>query len=184
MRSSDNREFYDFDYLIMAIPAPQAAILLAGQTRHYQFVKDIKMQACFTLMIGLTQAIDIGFDAAFVNNSILSWIANNSSKIGRPANMSLVINADNDWSEQHIDEDIEVVKHEMLTALNEIIELPEQNIGHIDMQRWRYANATDRKEFSLYDEQLNLGICGDWLVAGKVEGAFISGMDLFSKISA
>ena len=44
-----------------------------------------------------------------------------------------------------------------------------------------YPAAT--KVFSCYDQSLNLGVCGDWLIGGKVENAFLSGLDLYKNIN-
>ncbi|MFT5703536.1 MAG: putative NAD/FAD-dependent oxidoreductase, partial [Rickettsiales bacterium] len=36
---------------------------------------------------------------------------------------------------------------------------------------------------SLFDANMNLGICGDWLISGRVENAFLSAVDLCKNIN-
>ena len=57
--------------------------------------------------------------------------------------------------------------------LNADIPLP----SHQHIQRWRYANTKNSEELPLMiDNSLSLAACGDWQQAGRVEGAFISGL--------
>ena len=179
---SDNLQ--NFDYLILAIPAPQAANLLPNNCKYFDMVNNIKMLGCFTLMLGFHKPLDLGFDAAKVKNSIIQWIAVNNSKAQRLENFSLVVNSSNQWAEKNIEIDTEIATKKMLTALNNIISINENNIAYKNMQRWRYANSPVRAgQKSLFDKELNLGICGDWLISGKVENAFLSALDLYKNIS-
>ena len=51
--------------------------------------------------------------------------------------------------------------------------------------RWRYADteaSLDRN--CCWDEDARIGLCGDWLNGGKVEGAWLSGRGLARRIGA
>ena len=181
---TENEEFGDFDYLILAIPSHQAAELAPKSFKYFDLISKAKMLGCFSLMIGLEKELKLDFDAALVKDSIINWISLNNSKPGRPNATSLLVNSSNDWAESCIEDDLDSLKQQMLDQLSKIIDLDSDNINYSTLHRWRYANCVPRNgEKSLFDPDLKLGVCGDWLTSGKVENAFLSGIDLFQKIS-
>ena len=183
LQTINNQVFNDYDYLILAIPAPQAIALIPSQFKYTELVKQISMSGCFTLMLGLNKNLNMQFDAAVVKQSIISWIAKNHSKSDRPHGFSLVVNSSNKWADANIEADITQVKDKLLDTLKSIIELKDDDIEYSTLHRWKYANAGLRKgEKSLFDSQLNLGLCGDWFISGRVESAFLSGMNLISQL--
>ena len=55
--------------------------------------------------------------------------------------------------------------------------------SHIDVQRWRYANIDKQPgRPEQIDETLRLGICGDWLIRGRIESAFTSAERLLAAL--
>ena len=49
--------------------------------------------------------------------------------------------------------------------------------------RWRYADTEPAlMQGSWWDAQMRLGLCGDWLHGGKVEGAWLSGRALAQQV--
>ena len=184
LKTLENDIFEDFDYLILAIPSHQAVNLIPGNFKHFDIVSNIKMSGCFTLMLGFQEDINLEFDAALVKESNISWISLNSSKPGRKNGYSLVVNSSNRWADENIEEELEIIKEKMITSLKEIINFDFNNIDYQNIHRWSYANAALRKgDKSLFDKSLNLGICGDYLISGRVENAFLSGLDLYKNIN-
>ena len=48
---------------------------------------------------------------------------------------------------------------------------------------WLYANNLKREIYPVFfDQGLQLGVCGDWCVGGRIEGAFTAAFDLVEKI--
>lgn len=184
LNTSQSELFENFDYLFLAIPSNQAINLIPESFKYYYNVSNIKMSGCFTLMIGFKDNLEMDFDAARVKESIISWISVNSSKPERPDGFSILVNSTNHWADQNIEEDLEVVKQKMTTSLQKIVNFDLDNIHYHNLHRWRYANADDRKgDKSLFDPALNLGVCGDWLMGGKVENAFLSGLELYKNVN-
>ncbi|MDA9817652.1 FAD-dependent oxidoreductase [Flavobacteriaceae bacterium] len=184
LKTIEDEIFNNFDYLILAIPSHQAINLIPKDFKYFDTISNIKMTGCFTLMIGFKEKLSIEFDAALVKESNISWISVNSSKPERPNGFSLVVNSSNKWADENIEEDLEVVKEKMITSLKEIIDFDSNNIDYQNIHRWRYANANSQKgNKSLFDPNLNLGICGDYLISGRVENAFLSGLDLYKNIN-
>ncbi|MDE4980357.1 amine oxidase, partial [Francisella tularensis subsp. holarctica] len=77
---------------------------------------------CFSLMFGYDKSINLGFDAALVNDDIISWISLNSSKPERNTTSCLVIHSSNQWADNHIndnrDEILEIIFERAKKILN------------------------------------------------------------------
>ncbi|MBL6664558.1 MAG: FAD-dependent oxidoreductase [Rickettsiales bacterium] len=182
LKSANNDIFDNYDYLILAIPSHQALNLVPRNFQHYTRIENTKMIGCFALMLGFSEQLKLDFDAALVKESIISWISINSSKPDRPDYFSLVINSSNKWAEENLENDPEELKQILIKELKNIIDFDTDKLVHQILHRWRYANIKKQEgEKSLFDPNLNLGICGDWLISGRVESAFLSGIDLASK---
>lgn len=183
---TDKGEIFDnFDFLFITIPPEQALLLINDNFKYINTIKNIKMLSCFTLMLGLKKTIDVNFDYATVQGSILKSISFNNSKPLRNANVSLVVHSSNEWSDDNIEEPIVFVKQKMLKDLREIIDLDLDEILHQNIHRWRYATSSIREgSRSFFDHDMFLGVCGDWCVDGTVEGAFVSAMDLYHKCNS
>jgi renalase len=183
--ATDDYEYKDYDYLFITIPSDQAVNLLPEDFKYYDLVKNIKMLACYTLMLGFKDKLNIPFEAARINNSPLEWIAVNNSKSLRPDVCAITINSSNLWAKKNLDHDIGQVKEIMLNELAKIITFSKSDLEVNNIHRWRYANAENRDDKhtkSLFDEKLKLGISGDWLIGGRVENAYLSALDLARKL--
>ena len=184
LKNNNDEIFSDYDYLFLAIPSHQAINLIPKNFNYFALVEQIKMQGCFTLMLGFAEDLGLSFDAAIVKESIISWISLNNSKSDRPESCALVVNSSNEWAEKHIERDIEILKAQMIQELNNILPQTKTKILYENIHRWRYANTEARRGMkSLFDANLNLGLCGDWLISGKVESAFLSALDLYNNIN-
>ncbi len=172
-----------FDYLVLALPAPQVRSLVESVDHSLAALSSsLNMQGCWTVMVRPPRALDMPFDAAFINDEIISWMARNNSKPGRTGQESWTIHANPQWSQQWL----ELEKEE---ASRQIIEYAEKLGLHcqnaeISIHRWRYASgAINLENGSMFNEVNKLGICGDWLNGGRVEGAWLSGYQLATAIS-
>ncbi|MBC7756371.1 MAG: FAD-dependent oxidoreductase [Bdellovibrio sp.] len=164
-----------FDALILAIPSPQAQALLQQPAPKLAGVAaGVKMRGCWALMCRFNAALSLPFDGLFVNNNLLSWVARDSAKPQRnQQEETWVLHASSEWSEAHIEDDAETVAALMLAAFVKLGgEMPQSYTAH----RWRYADCVDYLEIGCaWDADLQLGLCGDWLNGGKVQGAWLSG---------
>lgn len=183
-----------FDSVILAIPAPQAAVLLQPIASHaHSICQSVEMQPCFALMLALTAKIKPGFDGLFINHGCLSWIANDSAKPGRNHDdaQTWVLHASSDWSERNVNAEHPYIIEEMLKAFHFILQkaIPNQEpeallkIKQQTLHRWLYADCKTYLEHTFYyDQELKIGLCGDWLNGGKIQGAWLSGHDLAKKL--
>ena len=167
-----------FDYLVLAIPAPQSYALTKLVDRSIEVIcSSVNMQGCWTAMARLSEKVDMPFDAAFINGEIISWISRNNSKPGRTGYETWTIHANPQWSQQWIELDKEEARKRILESAKKL-GLNCQN-AEISIHRWRYASGAINTEMGfILNETNKLSLCGDWLNGGRVEGAWLSGYKL------
>lgn len=169
--------FGPFDMLVVTLPAPQAANLLA-QHPFRNTAADISMTPCWAVMVAFQSRIEVPWDGAFVHSSLLSWVARNSSKPGRSVHPDCwVLHAGGDWSRDHLEITPEIAASEILDAFAAVMSLPLPNYEFLKAHRWRFSHGSDANPHRiLCDPTTGLVSCGDWLSGGRVEGAFLSGL--------
>ncbi len=182
-----------YDTLVLAVPAPQVLPLLAGVSASgHAIAASVRMRASWALMLRCAQRIDLPFDAAFINAGALRWIARDSSKPGRSGTEegaeTWLLHAKAEWSEAHIEDDPASVTAALLEAFVALGGSTQaiSSTAH----RWRYADTDPASTpaagnpSSWWDAQARLGLCGDWLHGGKVQGAWLSGQHIARSLLA
>ena len=167
--------------VLLAVPAPQVAPLLKQlEPGLVALAGRAVMRGSWALMLRFAAPVDLTFDAAFVNQGPLRWIARNSSKPGRNGEESWLLHARPEWSEAHLEDDPERVAAALLDAFGQLGGLaPQDWTAH----RWRYADTEPPlDEGCAWRPDIGLGLCGDWLNGGKVEGAWLSGRALAEQV--
>jgi renalase len=170
-----------FDAVVLAVPAPQAAPLLHEVApQQAALAAEVSMEGCWSLMLDYAAPLHLGFDAAFVNQGPLRWIARDSSKPGRIGRESWLLHASAAWSEAHIERSGDEVAALLLAAFARLGgTAPQRWSAH----RWRYASTPQvRTEQCWWEPAQGLGVCGDWLNGGTVEAAWLSGTALAQRI--
>ena len=167
-----------FDYLVLAIPAPQSCALAKLVDHSIEAIcLRVNMQGCWTVMARFSEKMHMPFDAAFINDEIISWISRNNSKPGRAGQETWTLHASPQWSQQWIELDKEEAGKLILESAKKL-GLNCQN-AEISIHRWRYASGAINTEMGfILNEDNKLSICGDWLNGGRVEGAWLSGYKL------
>ncbi len=168
-----------FDFVICAVPAPQADHLLSptGFSGADILQDDIKMQACFTVMAGFDTPLDLPWDTLRSEDGAASWIAHNSSKPGRARDQAtVIIQSGPDWSERHVGHPKDALERIMLERASELMGLDAAAAKYTTIHRWLYASVLEGAgQDCLSDEGLGIIACGDWCLGGRVEGAYLSG---------
>jgi renalase len=169
--------------VVVALPAEQAAILLAGHEPALEtWAAGSRTDPCWTVMAAFDQSISIEADV-LREQGPLGWAARNSSKPGRDKTIETwVLQGNPDWSRQHLEDSAETVCNALLDALQQSSskDLPRPIV--IQAHRWRFARSARGTEGALWSPQSGLGCCGDWLIGPRVECAYESGTALAERL--
>lgn len=187
VESSDVLWADDFDAVVLALPPAQAAPLLAPHQREWaQRASLTVMQPCWTVM-GISDPIPglRAWDMARPEPGALAMVLRNETRPGREARrdeVHWVLHAKAGWSRAHMDQDSAWIAAAMQQALSEWLGEP-LRWQHAVAHRWRYAmpQAAGRHPITpggWWDGSLRLGVCGDFLGGGGVEGAWRSAQSL------
>lgn len=190
-----------FDAVALAVPAPQALALLdavevvdgvapfdpvnavgalgAVDAGLRKLAAAVAMRPCWALMARFDAPTGLAFDAAFVNAGPLRWIARDSAKPGRTGRTGAEtwsLHASAEWSQAHVQCTPAEVTDALIAAFRALGgPAPSACTAH----RWLYADSAQAlHEACAWSETHRLGLCGDWLHGGRVEGAWLSGRAL------
>ena len=124
------------------------------------------------------------FDALFGgDHPLFDFIAVENSKPGRQSNY-IVVHATPEWSTQHLESDPAEISELIREAFSETFQVTTQaRLSH----RWRYARPINPKftaQKGIYQVSPNLWVAGDYLAGGRVEGAYLSGLEAAERILA
>ena len=177
-----------FDLVILAIPAPQAAKLVAPICNDaHAMAEDATYDPCWA---GLFAAPGNAFgglrSGSIQDDLVLAWVGRRWDRhpveAGDGAIDCVVVHATADWSRGNLEResgDVVGALRERLMAHAGSEFTPIYEAAH----RWRYAivERSVAKTCLWYDD-LMLGLCGDWLHGPTVESAWISGQTLAREI--
>jgi predicted NAD/FAD-dependent oxidoreductase len=173
------KQFGSFHWLVMTAPAAQTADLAAGFPDLVTYSGERSMLACFALMLGFEEPLDLQWDAALIRNANISWISVNSSKPARKRLFTLVAHSTNAWADAHLEDGSEFVVGHMLDEGSLITGMDLRTAVHCQVHRWRYANIAGQAGPKYFMDDVNgLAACGDWCMRGRVEAAFTSAYEL------
>ena len=167
-----------FDRVMVSIPAPEAARLVAHLPALAERVGAVRMQPCWVVMAAFEERVAARFDAAFVHGSPLGWIARNTSKPKRDWKVDAwVLHATNAWSQAHVDDDPEHVGSFLMEAFEDLVRAGLPRAFYATVHRWRYANADPPLAAGALDDAASrVTLCGDWCLGSRVEDAYLSGL--------
>lgn len=183
-------QYEPFDWVISTAPQPQTRALFAD---HCDWNKgadsgtdigQVAMSANYTLMLGLADLPDPGFDAARVKNLGIEWITVSSSRPGRNDLPGLVIQSNNQWAQEHLEVDDTRIIELMLADLETALGQPLPEIRQMALQRWRHAKVEQPLDADcLLDQDQHLAACGDWCLGQRLENAFLSACSLGQRVA-
>ena len=173
----------EFDQVIITAPPAQARALLADSNltelaaRLEEPVQ--KVLPCWAVAAHFAQTPWTEHEGMRVEHPVLYWVANNSSKPGREdSGQWWVLHAAPEWTKSHVETPAPEVARLMIEAFRELTGCsaePDEVVTH----RWLYARSEDgNRPGHLWFAGDNIGIAGDWLSGGRVEGAFNSASGL------
>ncbi|MEO1312018.1 MAG: FAD-dependent oxidoreductase [Pseudomonadota bacterium] len=173
----------EFDAVVAAVPAEQAAQLLKAVPALATEAEAARSAPCWAAMFGYDAPLDCGFDAVKSKSGPIAWLAREGAKPGRDAGERVVVHASPDWSAAHLELQPEEIAGRLAAALSELIGAPGPNFAQA--HRWRFAQVAKPAESAFaYDPTQGIGVCGDWRIGPRVEAAWTSGDALGEAVTA
>lgn len=163
--------------LVITAPLPQARALLvtAGLEQALAMADSVVMQPCWAVLASTAGRHDPGWDAAFVNDGPLAWVAADGSKPGRTGH-TWVLHATAEWSHANLESDPEAVSAQLVEAVRALPGMADFEPVGVTGHRWRFARASSPLVLGcIHEPDIRLAVAGDWLGGDRVEGAWRSG---------
>lgn len=168
-------EIGPFDAVVLAIPAEQAAAIVSlHDFSMARIALMARSQPCWAGMFVFDRQLD-GLPPAIRNAGGIAWAARNSAKPGRAGPEAWIVQATAAWSDAKLEDPPGHIADQLLAGLA-------QAAGHALPQpiaaaahRWRYALSAGTGDGAMWNPDLALGVCGDWLLGPRVECAWLSG---------
>ncbi len=180
----DGIDVAPFDVAIVAVPAEQVAALVdASRPDWAGLARATPSDPCWTVMAAYDGRLPFAADR-LTDRGIIGSAIRNSAKPGRADVEAWVLQATGDWSAEHIEDDPERVERMLLTAFAAGVDGDLPVPIATSVHRWRYAKSGRLGQDALWDEGHRIGVCGDWLIGGRVEAAWLSGRRLAQKVTA
>ena len=175
--------------LVLTIPLKQCKKLTETEQLDLKF--EGVMEPNLTTMVAFDKNLKIsGSGFKFNNNSILGWVANESSKLREVNNPNLelwTLQSSLIFAQKNIQEyrlKKEQIMDLMINEFMNIFNIKNINIVHKDIHGWLYAYKLEKFENDFFwDQEINLGICGDWMCGSTAESAWRSATGLADQIN-
>lgn len=180
LQMEDGLEEGPFRQIILAVPAEQAAPLLAGPAPDLsQAAQGIRTLPCWTLMLIYEAPLRLEIDILELPQSAspITWAARNASKPGRAEADAWVVQAGPEWSAVHLEQTPDEAAELLLAEFRRLTGASRPEI--CSAHRWRFARVAEPlgKPF-LHDRERGIATCGDWHLGARVEAAWLSGHHL------
>lgn len=193
--TSENSQEFIAEAVVVAVPAPQAMMLLESLPENFldnkfrEKLNSVEYYPALTVMAGYSDSSQLPEWKAitFKDNSVLGWIGLDSSKRKNPVQRHFVIHSNADFAEKYFDSELEQVGREILENAAINVNLPWLNNPEwMQVHRWRYAfPKTPLQQTCLPAETLlPLVCCGDWCGGNLVESAILSGISAAEYINS
>lgn len=183
-------EAFDARRVSVAVPDVQARQLLGELLP----LPATHTAPCWALLLAFPEKLATAFDAARVEGAggvggveemggPIRWLARESSKPRRAHDEAWVIHVSPEWSTAQLELTPDEVAPKLLAAFASVVGTPLPTPTVCKAHRWRYALTTTPAgtPFAATDD-LALSACGDYLLGGKIEAAFLSGARLADRL--
>lgn len=176
--------FGGYDAVILALPAEQALPMLS--LHDFSMARQAMAaptQPCWTAMLAFDEPLSAQSDV-IRDCGLVGWAVRCASRPGRQQVETWVVQASPQWSAKHLEghpaDALQCLCKGLALAIGTTLPEPVVAVAH----RWRYALSTGLGIGSMWNPDLRIGACGDWLLGPRVECAWLSGRHLASRITS
>ncbi|WP_290653341.1 FAD-dependent oxidoreductase [Aquisalimonas sp.] len=182
LQTAAGKEAGAFHAVVVAVPPAQAIPLLEPIAPEFaKRAAGVMMRPCWSVVVRLSGETP-EFDAAFVEDDTLRWLARDGSKPGRKEASVWVAHAVGPFSEARLEDDAGVIGQEMAGRVQAMTGMA-GGAEVLRCHRWRYSQCVaPLQDGYLLAPQQGLGVCGDWCHGSRVEDAWLSGHQLASAL--
>lgn len=169
--------------LVIAIPAPQAAMLLTSLgegvlgKEFLTNLSSVEFYPCISAIAGYptsSHPLPNWRAYSFIDDPILGWIGLDSSKRPQPQQPIFVVQSSASFAQLHLETgDLQPIGQEMLKYAAQTLQLPPLETPEwLQVHRWRYAFPSNPWQDKVLSAQAELPLvcCGDWCGGNLVEG--------------
>ena len=181
-----NKLKYQFKSLIITCPFPQLKKLAKNYLNKNILKLKVQMQPNITVMIAFKNQKNLPISSIKFDDDILAWAANENSKKRFKSNINLwTLQATLKWSKKTINKykNDKSIMSQIIMRFLKLTGFKKDKIIFKKIHGWKYSYNYEKTPYlSIWDQKINLGICGDWLNGPKVENSWLSANDLARKI--
>lgn len=169
-----------FAAVAIAVPAPEAAMLLGPVTELAEQLSAVRMTPCWSLSLRLEGRVLPEFDVYSDMSQVVRWVSRNNSKPGRQARGDqIVVHASQTFSRETEDADPEEIAEVLWSEVCHVLNLPPVRPVDMVAHLWRHGLVeVPLGERFLYSSAHKVGVAGDWCWGRLSEHAFESGLAL------
>ena len=181
LTDSEGGDYATFDAVILAVPAPQAGILLSHFPDMVAELARVEMLPMWTLLLGFDAPTGLPQGVQDFNGPLMTAIPM-LAKPGQSGAERWTVYAQPDWSAQFVDIDKAEAAATLLVAFRTATQLT-ANPAYIAVHRWRYARvgrALGRPFVANSEETLLAG--GDWALGSLASDAVASGEAMAARL--
>lgn len=169
-----------YSAVALAVPAPQARLLLGTMHDLVDPIGKVRMSPCWALLARV-DGVQLPEQDVFSDMSdVIRWIARNNTKPKRMARgETMVVHASPTWSREVEDADPDEVAEELWSEVCHTLGLPPVRPKSMSAHLWQHALVEQSLgETCVFSSQWRVGMAGDWCLGRLGEHAFESGARL------
>jgi renalase len=185
---NENLPFVATKAIVLAIPAPQALMLLQSLSDEFRDrVASVRFDPCFSVTAGYPRALfgellnhkPAWQEVRLIEDAELAWVAWDSNKRDRSFQPVLLVRSTAPFAQQYLDvSDLKPVKDRLLLRASRLLFPWLDRPEWFQVHRWRYAFPSRFLDISYLatSQPLPLVCCGDWCGGRAIESALESGL--------
>jgi predicted NAD/FAD-dependent oxidoreductase len=168
--------------LVLALPAPQAVDLLGAYPHLVARLESVVMQPTLVALAGLPGPLGRAWDTVRFNDPSLAEARRQPGQF-REGPEGWVLEATPCFSADNLECDPDAVARHLWQRFRVLLDLATPAPIYLRGHRWRFARTEQPLgQDYLHDDDLGLGLCGDWCLGHGVEFAQASGRSLAARI--
>jgi renalase len=174
-----------FNAVAIAVPAPQARLLLGKLDDVAAPLARVRMMPCWAMMAHFDTPVLPNQDVFSDMSEVIRWIARNNHKPSRgKVGESIVVHASPGYSREAEDVDPQVIAAEIWDEVSRVLALPDVQPAFKTAFLWRYGLVDQSLgESFVFSSKHMVGVAGDWCLGRLAEHAYDSGVGLGKAIA-